>query len=116
MYECTTENASATIWNGTFLNGCANSRIILRHSSFHSQWPDEGILNRSCQDIGLVVVRPISSVNDSYTSRLVFLIVSEFLSNRSVVCESDSDEYIGSDQITLSKGMFLSIYHFIMAL
>ena len=111
MYECTTENASATIWKGTILDECDNSAIILRHSSFH----DRVIHNRTCQDIGLVIVRPISSDNYSYTSHLV-LIVSEFLSNRSIVCETDSDEYVGSDQIMLSKGIFLSSYNMALCL
>ena len=55
MYECTTENASATIWTGTFLDECDNSAIILRHLSFR----DEDIQTQSCADIGLVVARPL---------------------------------------------------------
>ena len=100
VFECTIEGDAGTYWRGTALKDCLQSRILIRHSQFY----DGGYTDRrSCGASGMVVVRTISVVNNSFTTQIT-ITVNQQLNGTTVECESDSGRVIGRTQISLKTG------------
>ena len=100
VFECTIEGDAGTYWQGTALDECLQSRILIRHSQFHG---GGHITRRSCGASGTVVVRTISVVNNSFTTQLT-ITVNQQLSGSTVECVSDRERIIGMSQISLKTG------------
>ena len=100
MFECTIEGDAGTYWQGTALDECSQSGILIRHSQFHGSGH---IDRRSCGASGTVVVRTVSVVNNSFTTQLT-IIVNQQLNGSTVECVSDRERIIGRSQISLKTG------------
>ena len=99
VFECTVNGDGGTYWQGTTLEECPCSRILVRHSQFENGFS----VNETCGDNGTVTVRTrtFSAVNNSYTTELV-ISVNEQLNGSMIECTSDSGRRIGSIPITVS--------------
>ena len=98
VFECTVDGDGGTYWQGTALEECPRSRILIRHSQFENGFS----VNETCGNNGTVIVRTTSAVNNSYTTELI-ISVSEQLNGSRIECTSDSGRRIGSIPITLSS-------------
>ena len=104
VFECTVTGNGATVWKGTALEECANSRIVLRHSEFESGYS----ISQTCGASGPVLGRTFSVVNDSYTSQLT-INVSQHLNGSTIECASDSGRQVGSRQVLITTGTTVCI-------
>ena len=98
--------SGATSWEGTALENCSKSTILLRHSEFNNS---EYGINTTCAS-GHIYSRAVSSDNGVYTSQLI-LNVSNNTVGDSIECSGldDSEERFQSLQITLTTGTHLKI-------
>ena len=96
-FECTIDGDAGTYWRGTALEECYQSRILIRHSQFHSGGHTK---RRSCGASGTVIVHTISVMNKSFTTQLT-ITVNQQLNGMTVECESDKGSVIGRTQISL---------------
>ena len=92
-------DGGATIWQGTALEECTNSRVLLRHTQFESGQN----INKTCGASGPIVGRAVSVVNGSHTSQLT-INVSRHVNGSTIECASDSGRQVGSRQILLTRG------------
>ena len=96
-FECTIDGDAGTFWQGTALEECYQSRILIRHSQFHG---GGYTVRRSCGASGTVIVHTISVMNNSFTTQLT-ITVNRQLNGKTVECESDKGRVIGRTQISL---------------
>ena len=101
IYECTVSGSGVTTWNGTALEECSKGRIILRHSSYDSNYT----ISRTCGITGLVKAYAVSESadNGTYTSRLI-LNVSNSSVGDTIECSGGSEQGIKHVHILLSTG------------
>ena len=104
-FECVVTGDGATTWSGTALEHCSSDRIVLRHSQFNQFGYS---LNETCEDSGPIIGRAVSVVNDSYTSQLIIVNVSQSLIGVNIECSSNSGSIVGTEQILLTTGTFQS--------
>ena len=102
IYECTVSGGGATSWEGTALESCSWSTILLRHSEFNNS--NYGI-NTTCGTSGHIYSRAVSSNNEIYTSQLILNVSNDTVGD-SIECsgQGDSEEGAESLQITLTTG------------
>ena len=104
VFECVVTGGGATVWRGTALNHCPNERITLLHSYFNRIGYN---ISDTCGNIGQVIGRAVSVVNDSYTSQLVININQNLIgTNAECARQSDGELYVGTEQILLTTGTF----------
>ena len=111
VFECTVADGGATIWQGTALEECTNSRVLLRHTQFES---GQNIINKTCGASGPVVGHAISVMNDSssavngsYTSQLT-INVSQHLNGSTIECASNNGRLVSSKQVLITTGKVAS--------
>ena len=102
IYECAVSGSGATSWEGTALESCSRSTILLRHSEFNNS--NYGI-NTTCGTSEHIYSRAVSSDNGVYTSQLILNVSNDTVGD-SIECSGhgDSEEGAESLQITLSRG------------
>ena len=98
-FECVVTGDGATIWSGTALEHCSNGRITLRHSQFNQFGYS---VNETCGDSGPIISHAVSVVNDSYTSQLTIVNISQSLIGENIECAGSHD---GAKQVLLTTGM-----------
>ena len=106
MFRCTVDGGVTTVWQGSALENCSDSPIILRHSQFRNGHT----INKTCGTLGQVIGEAISTENGSYTSQLTINITQQIIGSQ-VVCTTtltdiDDDIYNSSTQIISSTGMY----------
>ena len=104
VFECVVLGDGATVWQGTALKECMNSRIVLRHSEFFESAGHN--ISQTCGASGQVVGRTISVVNDSFISQLT-INASLHVNGSTIKCASDNETQVGSRQILLTTGCLL---------
>ena len=83
--NCTTVGNGITAWQGTAFGRVGCSSLLLQHSQFNMLIRDGE--SRFCNDV--ILIRPLSVVDDSYTSQLT-MNASVNLNGSTIVCEHDS--------------------------
>ena len=101
IYECAVSGGGATSWEGTALESCSQSTILLRHSEFNNS--NYGI-DTMCGTRGHIYSRAVSFDNGVYTSQLILNVSNDTVGD-SIECSGHGDsEGVESLQITLSRG------------
>ena len=113
IYECTVSGGGATSWEGTALESCSQSTILLRHSEFNNSNYGR---NTTCGTSGHIYSCAVSSDNGVYTSQLILNVSNDTVGD-SIECSGLNDsEGVESLQITLTTGTHLKIIIFVGAL
>ena len=104
VFECAVSGGFATIWQGTALANCGDSRISLRHSQFTR----EGgyTINRTCGSSRTITGQAVSVVNDTYVSQLT-ITASQELNDSTIECGGGSNIDIKLISLTSSTGTVL---------
>ena len=99
VYECVVVGGGGTYWNGTALQNCSQDRILVRHSQVESGHNT----TETCGSTGQVVSRPVSAVNNSYTTQFIITASIE-LNGSTIGCTADDGTFVGGSEVSLTTG------------
>ena len=101
VFECTVEDGSATVWQGSVFNGCQNNKTILRRTSTL-------MINQTCGTRRPISAYITSVTNESVTSRLTVWLIQE-INDSKVQCANESGHIFGETYIELPSGIVIKI-------
>ena len=107
MFECAVSGGGSTTWEGTALQECDSSRIILRHSEFTAE--DGYMISRMCGSSGTITGQAVSVVNDTYLSHLT-ITASQEVNGSTIECVGGSSNDIDGRLISLTTRDTAGIY------
>ena len=99
VFECTVEDGSATVWQGTVFNGCQNNKTILRRSSTL-------MINQTCGTRRPISAYITSVTNESVTSRLTVWLIQE-INGSKVQCANENGHIFGETLVLTYLGIFI---------
>ena len=101
ILECTVEDGSATVWQGSVFNGCQNNKTILRRTSTL-------VINQTCGTTRPISAHITSVTNQSVTSRLTVWLSQEILSGSTIQCANENGHIFGESLIPTYLGILIN--------